>query len=137
MLIRSNLSRTVIPSWIFIRRKTTQYRYANNVSKIHCYYLNNHINFKVGGNYHHGTLSLPECLHGLLPGPFLLRYYRCLFLVSPYFFVSVPCPIKLAISSPFELTEIYRIVSYRIWPNKYKSTCIEPDRGFVTAQIIA
>jgi len=33
------------------------------------------------------SLSLPDCLHGLLPGPFLLSYS----VVFPYFLVSVPC----------------------------------------------
>jgi len=36
------------------------------------------------------SLFLPDCLHGLLCGQFLLSYWF-LFLVLPYFFVSVPC----------------------------------------------
>jgi len=59
---------------------------------------------------------LPDCLHGLLPGPFLLSYSVFVFSVFLIFRFYAVCEIKLAISSAFERTLVYRrpIVSYRI-----------------------
>jgi len=51
-----------------------------------------------GGSY--------RCFYGLLPGPFLLSY-------SVFVFSAVH-KIKLAISSAFDRTLIYRITSYRL-----------------------
>jgi len=71
-------------------------------------------------------LKRPDCLHGLLPGPFLLKFWdtRFMFLVFPYFFLfRAVREIGLAISSAFEHTLIYRIVSYRMRTASLEHRC--------------
>ena len=59
-------------------------------------------------------LQLEHWLHGPLPAPFLVSYSAFIF-IFPYFFSFLGrALIKLAISSAYQRTLIYRIVSYRI-----------------------
>ena len=68
------------------------------------------------------------CLHGLLPTPFLLSYSVFVFFLNFFLifrFWAVRW-IKLAISSAFERTLIYRIVSYvtcEFYNNSSKFSC--------------
>jgi len=57
-------------------------------------------------------LFLPDCLHGLLPGPFLLSYSVFVF-SFPYFFVSVPCT-RLSWPCHQLLSARKSTISYRI-----------------------
>ena len=56
---------------------------------------------------------LPDCLHELLTVPFLLSYSVFVLCFPNFFRFCAVRQIKLAISSAFERTLIYRIVSYR------------------------
>ena len=56
---------------------------------------------------------LPDCLHGPLPGPFLLSYSVFIFIFSLFFRFWSVHQIKLATPPAFERTLIYHIVSYR------------------------
>jgi len=53
-----------------------------------------------------------DCLHGLLPGQFLLGYLVLVFSISLFFRFCAVRKIKLAMSSAFERMQLYRIVSY-------------------------
>ena len=54
---------------------------------------------------------LPDCLHGLLPGPFFLSYSDFVF-IFPYFRFCAVRQLKMAISSASDRMLIYLIVSY-------------------------
>jgi len=71
----------------------------------------------------HNWTMLPDCLHVLLPGPFLLMYSGfCFFLVFSLFFRFCAVRyIRLAISSAFERTLFYRTVSYHMLTNDKKT----------------
>jgi len=59
-----------------------------------------------------GCIFLPDCLHGLLPGPFLLSYSVFVFSLS-LFFVSVPCASLGWLSRQLlsDINTVYRVVS--------------------------
>ena len=73
----------------------------------------------IGISYSWTAVTVPDCLHGLLPGPFHLSY-SVLFLFFPYLLVSVPCA-RLSWPSRQLLSARKSIISYRMVLLKYRS----------------